>query len=294
MKRPTQIVLALVLLLAAAFLLHREPKVVKPARSQVTLKAAEPVRMPEPEAAAAPPSSPSPPRITPVAPPPAIQPAVAQPALPGTIRGTVKVLGVPPLRKKIRLDADPRCEELHPQGLLREEIVADPAGNIRWAFVYVARGVNSTPPGLLTPVLLDQVGCRFEPRVLGMRVNQPLNIYNNDRLLHNVHALPFENREFNFGLPRPGQYQTKTFTRPEVMVKIKCDIHPWMLAWVGVLDHPYFSVTSETGSYGIVNLPPGRYLVNVWHEKYATVEREIEVPSGGDVRVDFWLDAQKQ
>jgi hypothetical protein len=77
------------------------------------------------------------------------------------------------------------------------------------------------------------------------------------------------------------------------MVKIKCDIHPWMSAWVGVLDHPYFSVTSETGAYGIVNLPPGRFRITVWHERYASVEQEVEIPSGGDARLDFFLDAQK-
>jgi hypothetical protein len=124
-------------------------------------------------------------------------------------------------------------------------------------------------------------------------VNQPINIYNNDPLLHNVHALAFVNKEFNFGLPQAGLFETRRFSRKEVMVRIKCDVHPWMAAWVGVLDHPYFSVTSETGAYGIVNLPPGRFRVTVWHEHYASVDREVDVPSGGDAKLDFFLDARK-
>lgn len=297
MKRRTLFVLALALLLVAAFLFHREPRERKPERRTPPepALAAEPVMPPPTPVAMAPdPPAARPPRITPVRPPPAVVPAPPQPAAHGSIRGTVKILGQPPTRKKVRLDVDPKCVPLHPAGLLRDEIVVDEHNNVRWAFVYVARGVNSTPPGPLIPVLLDQVGCRFDPHVLGVRVNQPINIYNNDKLLHNVHAIPITNKEFNFGLPQAGLYETRTFSRPEIMIKIKCDIHPWMIAWVGVLDHPYFSVTSETGSYGIVNLPPGRYLVKVWHEMYADVDREIDVESGADLRVDFWLDAKKQ
>jgi hypothetical protein len=148
-------------------------------------------------------------------------------------------------------------------------------------------------PLSLPPVLLDQAGCRFEPHVLGVQVNQPINIYNNDPVLHNVHATADENKEFNFSQPGLGQFDTKRFSKKEVMVHIGCDIHPWMGAWVGVLDHPYFSVTSETGSYGIVNVPPGRVRVTVWHERYASVDQEVEVPSGGDAKLDFFLDARK-
>ena len=297
MKRSTLLVLALVALLALALLFHREPRELQPKRQPRPVAVAPP---PEPEVpvAAIPaepvkPRDPPPPRPAPP-PPLALVKIPAGDVKPGTIRGTVKILGVAPVRKKIRMDADPKCERLHAGGVLHDDLLIDPANNIRNAFVYVARGnTGAAPPGPLPPVLLDQVGCRFEPRVLGVQVNQPLNIYNNDDLLHNVHGLPVKNKEFNFGLPQPGLFQTRRFSTPEVMVRIVCDVHPWMRAWVGVLDHPYFSVTGEAGNYAIAKLPPGRFLIKVWHERYATVEQEIDVPPGGDVVLNFFLDARK-
>jgi hypothetical protein len=295
-KRSKLIVLGLLALLGLALLFHRGPREMKPTRPPKPAAVAErPAPEPPPVAAiiAAEPPKAEPPRPPP--PKPAeIPPAVpADEVKPGTIRGTVKILGVPPRRKSIRMDVDRKCMALHTGDLLADDIVVDPDNNVRWAFVYVNRGNTASPPGPLPPVLLDQVGCKFEPHVLGVQVNQPINIFNNDPLLHNVHACTLENREFNFGLPSAGLFETKRFTRKEVMVRIRCDIHPWMAAWVGVLDHPYFSVTSETGAYGIVNVPPGRFRVSVWHELYATVDREVDVPSGGDARLDFLMDARK-
>jgi hypothetical protein len=295
MRRSTLLVLGLVVLPALALLFHRGPREMKPPRPPKAVAVAEPPA-PEPPAVAieAEPPKREPPRVAPVPPKrEELRPVVSEEIKPGTLRGTVKILGVPPKRMKLRIDVDPKCAALHTGDLLADNIVVDPENNVRWAFVYVSKGNTASTPGPLLPVQLDQVGCRFDPHVLGVQVNQPLDIHNNDNLLHNVHSLPFENKEFNFGLPEPGLIETKRFTRKEVMVKIKCDIHPWMSAWVGVLDHPYFSVTSETGGYGIVNLPPGRFRITVWHERYASVEQEVEIPSGGDARLDFFLDAQK-
>jgi hypothetical protein len=290
-KRPTLIVLGLAVLLALALLFHRDPRAVKPSRPPRPAATADPAA-PDPTAIAVANDPPKP--QSRVAPNPAeIPPVLAEAIAPGTVRGVVSILGVPPRRRKARLEIDPNCAALHTGDLLLDDIVVDPANNVHWAFVYVARGNTTSPPGPLPPVLLDQVGCRFDPHVLGVRVNQPINIWNNDRLLHTVHSLPYQNKEFNRSLPEFRQVETKSFSKPEVMIKIKCDIHPWMAAWVGVLDHPYFSVTSETGNYGIVNLPPGRFLIKVWHELYAAVEREVEIPSGGDVRLDFYLDTRK-
>jgi len=294
-NRSTLIVLGLLALLGLALLFHREPREVRPSRPPrpVSVSAA-PEPDPPPAAVVAEPPKPEPPR--PVPPKPIeIPPIVPTTAIkPGTVRGTVTILGVPPRRKRIKMDADPKCASFHTGDVLSEDIVADPEGHVRWAFVYVARGnTGSAPRGELQPVLLDQVRCRFEPHVLGLQVDQPLNIFNNDSLLHNVHAMTEHSKEFNFGLPQAGLFETKRFTKPEVMVPIVCHIHPWMKAWVGVLDHPYFSVTSDTGAYGIVNLPPGRFLIKVWHELYASVEREVDVPSGGDATLDFFLDARK-
>jgi hypothetical protein len=298
-RRSALILLAFALLVAGALLVHREPRGSSPRRPPPREPAVEPLP-PEPEpvattpaSAALPTASPSPAAARPVR--PVERPPAGPAAGDAIVRGTVRILGEPPPRKKYKLAADPKCEMLHPGGLLSDSIVVDRQGGVRWAFVYIAQGINNQAPRRpLPPALLDQVGCMYEPHVLGVEVDQPLNIFNNDQLLHNVHLLPHGNLEINFGLPSFGNYRTVRFDTPEVMIRIACDLHPWMKAWVGVLNHPYFSVTGESGSYGIPNLPPGRYTLKVWHEVYATVTREVDVPPGADLVLDFVLDARKQ
>ena len=146
------------------------------------------------------------------------------------------------------------------------------------------------PPA--TPAILDQKGCRYDPHVFGIQVNQELLIRNSDDLLHNVHALPFVNKEFNFGQPTKGMEEKKKFTQPEIMVKFKCDIHLWMGAWAGVLPHPFHSVTDASGKYEIKGLPPGKYTIEVWHEKYKSVAQELEVKEGAQT-LDLTLEARK-
>ena len=159
--------------------------------------------------------------------------------------------------------------------------------------VYVKSGLKAPPPPISrTPVLLDQIGCVFSPHVLGIRIGQPLQIRNSDPRLHNVRALSFNNVELNVSLI-PDTEHLHRFTKREVMVGVKCDIHPWMSAWVGVLDHPYFAVTGEEGAFAIPDLPAGRYLVEVWHEKYVSVARECDVILGDEVPLDFVLDGRK-
>ena len=299
MKRSAAILLLFALLLTGAFLLHREPSGSSPRKSPLWEAAVEPLP-PEPGPLAVAPEVPKP------APEPLLPPSRAAPvrlpepsvfSVPGTaiLRGTVKVLGEPPPRKKIRMDADPHCVALHASNVLSDALVVDRDGGVRWAFVYIVSGINNQPPKRpLPPVLLDQVGCMFEPHVLGLQTGQPLNIFNTDGILHNAHSFAFANRAFNFGLVDKSTVQTLTLDKPEVMFSIRCDIHPWMRAWIGVLDHPFFCVTNETGSYALPQLPAGRYTVQVWHETYATVAREVDVLPDGDVTLDFILDARKQ
>jgi plastocyanin len=193
----------------------------------------------------------------------------------------------------MRMDVDPHCAALHAGVVLNDDLVVDPKGGVRWAFVYVKSGLKAAPPPApQTPVLLDQIGCVFTPHVLGVRVGQPLQIRNSDPRLHNIHALSFDNLEMNVSIV-PDTETVHRFTKREVMVPVKCDIHPWMAAWVGVLDHPYFAVTGEEGAFAIPDLPPGRYVVEVWHEKYVSVSREYDVILGDEDPLDFLLDARK-
>ena len=141
------------------------------------------------------------------------------------------------------------------------------AGNgLQNAFVYVKDGLgNRTFPVPKTPVVLDQQGCKYRPHVVGIQVGQPLEVRNSDSTLHNVHAIPKVNKEFNFGQPTKGMKSSRTFDKAEVMVPFKCDVHGWMNAYAGVVAHPFFAVSKADGSFEIKGLPPGSYTVEVWH-----------------------------
>lgn len=151
-------------------------------------------------------------------------------------------------------------------------------GAVQNSFVYIKSGLEShsfTPP--TEPVLMDNKACIYVPRVMGAQVNQPVILQNSDATLHNVHSYGKANKSFNLGLPFQGMKQTKKFTAPEVMVTMKCDVHPWMLGYIGVLEHPYFAVTSEDGTFELKNLPPGEYVVEAWHEKLGVQSQTVRI-----------------
>lgn len=203
------------------------------------------------------------------------------------LTGKVIFEGTAPTPQIIRMDADPRCALQHKEGTASEEVIVNPNSTLKNVFVYVKEGVQSKPEAPKAPVIFDQKGCRYDPRVFGIRVNQPLEILNSDDTLHNVHALPKNNKEFNLGMPIKGMKLTRIFTVPEVMIKIKCDVHPWMAAYVGVLDHPYFAVTGADGTFTIKDLPPGNYTLEAWHEKYGTQTATVTVPDTKEVSFTF-------
>jgi plastocyanin len=134
-------------------------------------------------------------------------------------------------------------------------------------FVYVKDGLGDrTFPAPQTEVVLDQRGCKYMPHVIGAQVGQPVKIINSDATLHNVHAVPKVNPEFNFSQALKGMENVRTFDRPEIMVPFRCDVHGWMAAYVGVVPHPYFAVTAANGSFEIKGLPAGTYTLEAWHE----------------------------
>ena len=197
----------------------------------------------------------------------------------GELKGTVTLDGMAPKNEAIRMNADPVCqrEAKGPQAQETYEVGAD-GKSLANVFVYVKDGLGSfsyDPPTDMAKI--DQQECRYHPHVFGMRVGQPLEIMNSDPTLHNIHAIPKTNSEFNNGQPIQGMKMTHTFDKPEVMVPFKCDVHGWMNAYVGVLDHPYFAVTDATGSFDIKNLPPGTYTIEAWHEKLGTMQQKVTI-----------------
>ena len=127
----------------------------------------------------------------------------------------------------------------------------------------------------------------YHPHVFGMMANQPLEIVNDDPTLHNIHALPKNSKEFNLAQPKQGMKMTKTFDKSEVMVKLKCDVHNWMAAYVGVLDNPFYAVSDEKGSFTIKGLPAGDYEIEAWHEKYGAQSMKVTVGASDTKTVDF-------
>lgn len=204
-----------------------------------------------------------------------IQPAVSEAAV---ITVKTPFAGTAPVAEKIKTDADPQCKMMHPDGMTSDDVIVNANGSLKNVFVYVKDGLaGKTFEAPKTSVVFDQKGCQYNPKVFGIQVNQPLEIVNSDDTLHNVHSLAANSAQFNLGMPIKGMKMKKTFTKPEVMVKIKCEVHPWMRAYAGVVDNPFYAVTGEDGSAQIKDLPPGEYTLEAWHEKYGTQTQKITV-----------------
>ncbi len=196
----------------------------------------------------------------------------------GSLAGRVTYAGPAPEAKKIPVKGNPECSVLHPGGaVLSEELIVSDGG-LANAFVYVKEGLESYSfPAPAGPVTIANTKCIYVPHVSGAQTGQDVVFLNNDATLHNIHAYPKNNKVFNLGLPIVGMKQTKKFTQSEVMVPLKCDVHPWMLGYIGVVDHPYFAVSGADGRFEIKNLPAGEYTLEVWHEKLGTQTQKVKI-----------------
>jgi hypothetical protein len=210
----------------------------------------------------------------------------------GTITGRVTFTGTPPSADAIRMSSDPACVASAGPNPQSDAVLVSADGGLRNVFIHIKDGLDPAYafPTPTEPVVLDQQGCFYTPRVLGIRVNQPLEMSNSDPTFHNVHALPATNREFNHGLAPGLPAMRSTFATPEVMVRFKCDVHGWMAAYVGVVAHPFFAVTGADGAFSLDGVPPGTYTVEAWHERFGTRTGQVTVTSSGSHAVDFAFD----
>lgn len=196
-----------------------------------------------------------------------------------TITGTVTFEGKPPVMKPLAMEADPACAKKHTKPVLSERLVLGSGNAMGNILVWVSKGVpaGKTFPVPKNPVTLDQRGCVYVPHVQGIMVGQAYRILNSDGVLHNVHALPKVNQQFNQPMPPTMKEKTVTFPKPEPVFQIKCDVHPWMVAYIGVFTHPFFSATGADGKFTISGLDPGTYEITAWHEVLGTQTATITV-----------------
>ena len=216
---------------------------------------------------------------------PAFDPATA-----GRITGSIALDGEPPAEQPIDMSEEPDCAAGYPDGVTTQKaLVSD--GQLANVFIYVKEGLGMEFPAPSQPVVLDQRNCRYHPHVVGLQVDQPLQIQNSDPVLHNINTQPTVNRGFNISQPQQGMQTSRDFGMAEVMIPVKCDVHGWMNAYVGVLDHPYFAVSAADGSYSIPNLPPGQYVLEAWHELFGTQTANVTVTEGATLEVGFSFSA---
>ncbi|MBI3895061.1 MAG: carboxypeptidase regulatory-like domain-containing protein [Acidobacteria bacterium] len=221
---------------------------------------------------------------------PAAAPAAApvDPATAGSVTGKVAFEGQAPAKMRIRMDATPACAEKHQEPVFADEVIVNSNGTLSNVFIYVKDGLgNRTFPMSSQEVVLDQDGCIYHPHVLGLMVGQKLRIKNSDPTNHNIHPMPANNREFNVSQPPGGEDMIRDFPREEVMIPVKCNVHPWMKAYVGVVSHPFFAVTGSDGSFELKGLPPGDYTIEAWHEKYGASEQKVTIAPQETKTVDF-------
>lgn len=193
------------------------------------------------------------------------------------------------------MEQDAVCAALYQNKRRTEEgLVVGAKGELANVFVVVRSGLQTEKYAVPTePVVIDQKDCWFAPRVVGIRAGQYLQVTNSDGTTHNIHPMPEKNREWNMSMAPGDGAIRRRFAREELMVPVKCNVHKWMRAWVGVVEHPYFAVTRVDGTYRIENVPAGKLKIGAWQETLGWVEREVTVPPGGIVELNMAIGGSK-
>lgn len=211
------------------------------------------------------------------------------PATAAAVTGKVLFTGKKPTSRPIDMSGEEsECKRMHSGATLAEDFVLNPDGTLANVFVYVGAGLeNATFEPVTTPAQMDQKGCMFKPHVMGVRVGQPFVVGNSDPVTHNVHPMPEKNREWNQGQPPGAPKIERVFTEPEIMIPVKCNVHSWMKAYVGVVAHPFFTVTGESGTFELKGLPPGEYTIRAWHERFPAVEQKVTLAASASQEIEM-------
>jgi plastocyanin len=211
----------------------------------------------------------------------------------GEITGAVRLDGTPPKEMVIKMGADPYCTSMHKTPVRAEDVVMGEDHSLENVIVYIKSGLeNYTYPQPTQPATLDQIGCMYVPHVVCLMAGQKLEVLNSDKTTHNIHVLPKTNREWNESQPAGAPAIEKVFARAEAPFPVKCNIHPWMKAYIAVFDNPYFAVTGKDGSFTLKNVPPGTYTIEAWQEKYGTQEQNVTLAAKETKTVNFSFKAE--
>lgn len=219
---------------------------------------------------------------------PAEEAAPAMSAASG-LAGKITITGDVPAATVISTEGDPNCAAGHDGDVLSEKYVVSADGGLANAFVYIKNPPEGDYPAPAEPVSLDQVGCVYTPRVVGVQIGQELKVINSDPTTHNVRASARKNKPVNYGQPAGSKPRTKKFKKQELAIKLKCDIHPWMTGFIFAMDTPYFAVSDASGAFSISGLPAGEYEVVAWHESFKKGDQKgtVTVDANGNGSIDF-------
>ena len=219
---------------------------------------------------------------------------VVDPATAGSVTGTIRYAGAKVNAVVIDMEQDPECLRLYPTEARKDEaVIVNPDGTLANVFLYLKSGLEGKSfESPKTPVTMDQRGCWFLPRVVGMQTGQALRVTNSDPVTHNIHPMAQVNREWNQSQAPQDTPISRRFAKPELMIPVKCNVHKWMRAWVGVVDHPYFAVTGRDGSFELKNIPPGTYTVAAWHEKLGLKQETVTIAAGGKQSLNFSFNGE--
>jgi plastocyanin len=211
------------------------------------------------------------------------------PATAGKLHGKILYKGAKPTKVVINMDSDINCSQEHGGKPVSEDIVqVGSDGGLANAFVYIQTGLEGKKfEPVKDAVVLDQKGCMFAPRALGVRAGQPVDLRNSDKVTHNIHPVPKNNREWEQSQAPGSPDAPHKFAYPEVMIPVKCNIHQWMHAYIGVVEHPYFAVTGADGSFDLSNVPPGDYTLAIWHEKLGDQTKQVHLAASGNEALEF-------
>jgi len=208
------------------------------------------------------------------------------------IVGSVKLDGAAPHQKLIDMSKEPSCAAVHKdKPVTTESVVVGANGGLANVVVYISQGLtgNEAPPS--QPAQLEQKGCQYVPHVVAVDAGQHIKIMNDDQTSHNIYPQATKNVPWNKSQPAGAQPLDVTWASEEIAIPVKCNVHPWMRAYIVVVKGP-FGVSDDGGSFKLDNVPPGNYTLTAWHETYGTQTQNVTIAAGKPAAVSFTFKAK--